>query len=162
MKKISLKVYLSIIILSILFIVLVILLISNHGVSSTVVKTFESDYGSFEVKVPKQWKCDEFQFIGATMEEEATPDGGIQININDESIINITVSLSRIYYQGSFQENIKTDGGITAKAYSFNNDGIINQIEFTESIGVFINCSDDIYLKYKQDILDLVKSIKIK
>ncbi len=134
----------------------------------TVVQTFESKYGSFEVTVPILWKCKEAPFYEATESTEAmegregSPDGGIQIFIDDESLISITVSRARIYYNGTFQENIQTDDGVTAKAYSYNNDGRINEIKFSDSLGVIINCNNDTYDKYESDIMDLVKTIKIK
>lgn len=162
MKKISIKVLLTITIAVILTIVLIIILMNNNGKSSTVVKTFESEYGNFEVKVPKQWKCNEDPFIESTVDREGTPDGGLQIHIDNESIIFISVSRSRIYYNGTFQENIYTDDGIKANAYSYNNDGRINEIELTDSIRVTIKCSNNDYNKYIKNILSMVKTIKIK
>ena len=162
MKKIGNKVLLLSIIFVILAIVSILILTNKNEKLSTVVKTFESDYGNFEVEVPKQWKCEYNSFIEPTEEMEGTPDGGIQIYINDESFISIIVSRSRIYYNGEFQENIQTDDGVIAKAYSYSNDGRINEIEFSDSIGVIIKCNNDIYDKYQSTIMDLVKSIKIK
>ncbi len=130
--------------------------------SSTVVQSYESEYGSFEVTVPILWKCKEYPFYEATEYMEASPDGGIQINIDDESIISIDVSLARIYYNGTFIENIQTEDGVTAKAYSSDDDGRITQIKFTDSMGVIINCNNYTYDKYESDIMSLIKTIKIK
>lgn len=156
---------------AVLFIIIIIILLFylkyNNGSMSTYLKiterqTFSSDYGGFKVNVPKEWKCENNPFIEATADEEGTPDAGMQINIDDESFIYIIVSCSRIYYNGMPQKCFKTNDGLVVVPYSYGKAGVISQVKFTDFIGVNVRVSSDTYNKYKKEIIDLIKSIKIK
>lgn len=123
--------------------------------------TFNSEYGGFEVTAPKEWEYDEYSFTKASSEYEASPDGGLQFKLDEDLLISVSVTLARFYYRDPFIEDIETEDGFIAKAYSNSDNKYITTVEFTDTLSVNINCSDEVYLENKDAIYDLIKSIKI-
>ncbi len=160
-KKPTIIFFIFVVVLIILFVIN--LSYTKTSTTKTKTKYFISKYGSFELEVPDNWECVNEPFFESTDEYEGSPDGGMRIRIDDDSFIYIRVSRSRNHYNGKFQESIITNDGLTVKAYSYNNDGRINEIIFTDFIGVVIKVNnDDVYDMNKKNIIELVKSIKLK
>jgi hypothetical protein len=123
-------------------------------------RLFNSKYGSFEVYVPKDWSSRNDSFIEATEEWEATPDAGMQINIDDESFIYVAISRIRIYHRGTKIGEIQTNDGKSITLYSDNNSDHISTVKFSDSMCVYVRVADKTYDKYETEILNLIKSVK--
>ncbi len=156
------NIYVMLLVISLLMIVIAVvglLILKSQENNNTEVKVFNSKNGSFEVGVPKEWEVSYDDFIEATTDFEGTPDGGMKINIDQESYIYITVSIPRIYHDVPLTGSLKTKDGLTLNTYPAK--GKVEKVKISDYMAMDIKVSDSTYDKYEKDILNLIKSFKV-
>ncbi len=126
-----------------------------------------TDHLKFSVDFPEDWTSMVEETWEATSEREASPDGGINIYIdgNVENKIYVYWQNGHISYpQGSDEKDIfTTDDGLNGELYEQAEDKRVKvQVIYGEGFhGAHVDVSEACYKHYKNEILEVIKSMKI-
>ena len=128
-------------------------------------KTYKNERFGFSVDYPNNWNAKEVGTNEATSENESSPDSGIEIylNKNEDQKIYVYGQIGHINIPSvNMQEEFVTNDGVSGTLYidEYNGRKIMNLVLGEGFVGANINVSLDCFKQNKEQITDLLKSIK--
>lgn len=130
-------------------------------------KIYINNKFKFSVEYPKKWNAQDEVYYEATVEHSASPDGGINIYLEDKKDEKIYVygQDGHINFENhDFQrESFTTNNGLNGRLFSKEMDGkkVIYLILDEGFHGAYINIRSETFNQNKEQIMDVLKSIKI-
>lgn len=129
--------------------------------------TYTDNLFRFSVSFPRDWKYSIEKSWNGTKTREGSPEAGITIYIDGNKTQNINV-FGQVYlinvelYSGFKSENFKSYSGIKGKLYKNVKDGKVEMylVLYGETKGAHILMNTNFYNKYKNEITEILKSIK--